>query len=56
MYAEIIPCDHIECVDVNLPKAVPASENGKKKTTFSELEVCIKTIFLVGSGYVICDS
>ena len=34
MYAEIILCDHIECVDdVNLPKAVPASENGKEKTT-----------------------
>ena len=41
MYAEIILCDHIECVDdVNLPKAVPA-ENGKEKTTFSELEVYI---------------
>ena len=36
--------------------SVPASENGKEKTTFSELEVCIKTIFLVGSGYIICDS
>ena len=47
MYAEIILCDHIKRVDdVNLPKAIPASENGKEKTTFSELEVCIKTIFI----------
>ena len=46
MYAEIILYDHIESVDdVNLPKAIPVSENRKEKTTFSEVEVCIKTIF-----------
>ena len=46
MYAEIILRDHIKCVaDVNLPQAVPASKEGKEKTTFSELEVrCISVL------------
>lgn len=40
MYAENILCNHIEKVEeVNLPKPVTASEDGKPKTLFSELEV-----------------
>ena len=40
MYAEVILWSHIEKVDdVNLPKPVPASGDGKQKTLFSEFEV-----------------